>query len=205
MKSFGLILRCRDKNYNPVVQTPDHATIQILAGRIATGDEQAYRQLFRQFYKPLCQFASSVVKSNEQAEEIASDVFMNIWKNRERLLQVSNLKVYLYVATRNTALNYLNQQQLQHFSIDELSVDVSVADSTPEQLMISGEMARKMADAVNNLPPRCKIIYKLIREDGLKYKEVASILEISVNTIDVQMAIACKKISESLRLYLPKR
>jgi RNA polymerase sigma-70 factor (ECF subfamily) len=84
-------------------------------------------------------------------------------------------------------------------------VELTVADNTPEQLMISGEMARKMAEAVNNLPPRCKIIYKLIREDGLKYKEVASILEISVNTIDVQMAIACKKISESLRLYLPGR
>ncbi|WP_223233095.1 RNA polymerase sigma-70 factor [Chitinophaga sp. CF418] len=184
---------------------PDHATIQMLAGRIATGDENAYRQLFRLFYKPLCQFATSIVRSNEQAEEIASDVFVNIWKNRERLLQVGNLKVYLYVSTRNTALNYLNKQQLQHFSIDELSVELTVADSTPEQLMISGEMARKMAEAVNNLPPRCKIIYKLIREDGLKYKEVASILEISVNTIDVQMAIACKKISESLRLYLPKR
>ncbi|ACU63972.1 RNA polymerase, sigma-24 subunit, ECF subfamily [Chitinophaga pinensis DSM 2588] len=205
MKGFRLLLTCREKISTKVVQTPDHATIQILAGRIATGDEQAYRQLFRQFYKPLCQFAASIVRSNEQAEEIASDVFMNIWKNRERLLQVSNLKVYLYVAARNTALNYLNQQQLQHFSIDELSVDLSVADNTPEQLMISGEMARKMADAVNNLPPRCKMIYKLIREDGLKYKEVASILEISVNTIDVQMAIACKKISESLRLYLPKR
>ncbi|WP_245901612.1 RNA polymerase sigma-70 factor [Chitinophaga ginsengisoli] len=184
---------------------PDHATIQMLAGRIATGDENAYRQLFRLFYKPLCQFASSIVKSSEPAEEIASDVFVNIWKNRERLLQVGNLKIYLYVSTRNTALNYLNKQQLQHFSLDELSVELTVADNTPEQLMISGEMARKMAEAVNNLPPRCKIIYKLIREDGLKYKEVASILEISVNTIDVQMAIACKKISESLRLYLPKR
>lgn len=177
----------------------------MLAGRIATGDEKAYRQLFRLFYKPLCQFASSIVRSNEQAEEIASDVFVNVWKNRERLLQVANLKVYLYVATRNTALNYLNKQQLQHFSIDELSLELSIADNTPEQLMISEEMARKMVEAVNKLPPRCKIIYKLVREDGLKYKEVASILEISVNTIDVQMAIACKKISESLHLYIPKR
>jgi RNA polymerase sigma-70 factor (ECF subfamily) len=183
----------------------DQVTIQMLAGRVAIGDDSAYRQLFRVFYKPLSQFAASIVKSGEQAEEIASDVFVNIWKNRERLLQVGNLKVYLYVSTRNTAINYLNKQQLQHFSLDELSVDMTVSEHTPEQLMISREMAGKMADVVNNLPPRCKIIYKLIREDGLKYKEVASILDISVNTIDAQMAIACKRISESLRLYLPKR
>lgn len=181
----------------------DQATIQMLAERVATGDENAYRQLFRSFYKPLSQFAHTIVRSAEQAEEIASDVFVNIWKNRERLLQIGNLKVYLYVATRNIALNYLNKQHLQHFSLDTLQVEMTVADSTPEQLLISREMAWKIADAVNNLPPRCKIIYKLIREDGLKYKEVAGILDISVNTIDVQMAIASKRISESLRLFLP--
>ena len=176
----------------------------MLAGRVAIGDEDAYRQLFRVFYKPLSQFAYTIVKSAEQAEEIASDVFVNVWKNRERLLEIGSLKVYLYVAAKNISLNYLNRKQLQHFSLDELSVEMTMPDSNPEHLMISGEMARKMAEAVNKLPPRCKIIYKLVREDGLKYKEVASILEISVNTIDVQMAIAAKKISESLKLYLPQ-
>lgn len=183
----------------------DQATIQMLAGRVATGDEQAYRELFRLFYRPLGKFAATIVKSAEQAEEIASDVFVNVWKNRERLLEVGNLKVYLYVATKNIALNYLSKQKLQVFDLDTFSVDMTLADNTPEQLMISCEMARKMTDAINKLPPRCKIIYKLIREDGLKYKEVASILNISVNTIDVQMSIACKRISESLRLYLPRR
>lgn len=183
----------------------DEATIQMLAGKVATGDEDAYRQLFRIFYKPLSQFACTIVKSMEQAEEIASDVFVNVWKNRERLLEIGSLKVYLYVAAKNMSLNYLNRQKLQYFSLDELTVDMKLPDSSPEQLMISGEMARKMADAVNKLPPRCKIIYKLVREDGLKYKEVARILDISVNTIDVQMAIAAKKISESLKLFLPLR
>lgn len=181
----------------------DEATIQMLASKVATGEENAYRQLFRIFYKPLSQFAFTIVKSMEQAEEIASDVFVNVWKNRERLLEIGSLKVYLYVAAKNLSLNYLNRQQLQHFSLDELKVEMSLPDSSPEQLMISGEMARRMADAVNKLPPRCKIIYKLVREDGLKYKEVARVLDISVNTIDVQMAIAAKKISESLKLYLP--
>jgi RNA polymerase sigma factor (sigma-70 family) len=58
----------------------------------------------------------------------------------------------------------------------------------------------RMREAIESLPPRCKLIFKLIREDGLKYKEVAEILNISVNTIDVQMAIAVKKICTSLRI-----
>jgi RNA polymerase sigma-70 factor (ECF subfamily) len=181
----------------------DEATISMLAGRVATGDEDAYRQLFRLFYKPLSKFAYTIVKSMEPAEEIASDIFVNVWKNRERLLEIASLKVYLYVAAKNLSLNYLNRQKLPHFSLDELDVEMSAGDRSPEQLMITGEMAKKISEAVNKLPPRCKIIFKLVREDGLKYKEVARILDISVNTVDVQMAIAGKKISESLKLYLP--
>lgn len=178
----------------------EEANIQLLAERIGSlGDEQAYRALFRIFYKPLSQFAFSIVKSWESAEEVASDVFLNVWKNRERLLQVENLKVYLYVSTKNIALNYLNKAaRTQHFSLDELTVDISINHATPEQIYISGEMVRRIEAAINELPPKRKMIFKLIREDGLKYKEVAQILDISVNTIDVHMAHALKKISEAL-------
>ena len=65
--------------------------------------------------------------------------------------------------------------------------------------MITAEMYRKIQQQVDALPLRCKMIFKLIREDGLKYKEVSDILNISVNTIDVQMAIAIKKISVALK------
>ncbi|WP_245957612.1 MULTISPECIES: RNA polymerase sigma-70 factor [Chitinophaga] len=180
----------------------EDVNIQLLAERIASlGDEQAYKALFRLFYKPLSQFAYSIVKSWESAEEVASDVFVNIWKHRERLLQVQNLKVYLYVSTKNIALNYLTRaSRTQHFSLDELEVDFSTGYATPEQIFISGEMVKRIEAAVNQLPPKRKMIFKLIREDGLKYKEVAQILDISVNTIDVHMAQALKKISEVINL-----
>jgi RNA polymerase sigma-70 factor (family 1) len=184
----------------------EEANIQLLAERVASlGDEQAYKALFRLFYKPLSQFAYSIIKSWESAEEIASDVFMNVWKHRERLLQVDNLKVYLYVSAKNIALNYLTKAaRTPHFSLDELAVDFSVSYATPEQIFISGEMVRRIEAAVNALPPKRKMIFKLIREDGLKYKEVAQILDISVNTIDVHMAQALKKISEVINLSFVK-
>jgi RNA polymerase sigma factor (sigma-70 family) len=69
--------------------------------------------------------------------------------------------------------------------------------------MITAEMMHKMQAAIDALPPRCKMIFKLIREDGLRYKEVAEILNISVNTIDAQMAIAVRKICQSLQIDKP--
>jgi RNA polymerase sigma factor (sigma-70 family) len=68
----------------------------------------------------------------------------------------------------------------------------------PEQILITAEIQQKIQKAVEALPPRCKMIFKLVREDGLRYKEIAEILNISVNTIDVQMAIAVKRISMAI-------
>jgi RNA polymerase sigma-70 factor (ECF subfamily) len=72
-------------------------------------------------------------------------------------------------------------------------------------MLITAEMMEKMRGAVESLPPRCKMIFKLIREDGLRYKEVAEILNISVNTIDVQMAIAIRKICTVLQVAKPEK
>lgn len=180
--------------------------IKELQRRLATyDDESAYREIFISFYKPLQQFAFSFVKSRELAEEIVSDVFLKIWLNRSELQQVENLKVYLYVSIKNTSLKYLLKQHRQvAISIDELEVELESFSRTPEEIMLTAEMLNKIKESVNSLPPRCKIIFKLIKEDGLKYKEVAEILNISIKTIDNQLAIALKKISKALSVDLER-
>ncbi|RPD41323.1 RNA polymerase sigma-70 factor [Chitinophaga barathri] len=172
----------------------------------AAGCQQSYRRLFHWFYKPLKQFALAIVKSPEQAEEIAADVLVNIWRNRGQLPGIDNIRVYLYVSARNISLNYLKQQHRQAtLSLDDVSVSMGPLAMDPEQLFISAELVNRVRSAIDQLPPRCKLIFKLIREDGLKYKEVASILDISVNTIDNQMAIAFKKISQAIHLDMTRR
>lgn len=180
--------------------------IKELQRRLATyDDESAYREIFISFYKPLQQFAFSFVKSRELAEEIVSDVFLKIWLNRSELHLVENLKVYLYVSIKNTSLKYLLKQHRQvAISIDELEVELESFSRTPEEIMLTAEMLNKIKESVNSLPPRCKIIFKLIKEDGLKYKEVAEILNISIKTIDNQLAIALKKISKALSVDLER-
>jgi RNA polymerase sigma-70 factor (ECF subfamily) len=65
--------------------------------------------------------------------------------------------------------------------------------------MITAEMQKRIRSAIQTLPPKCRLIFKLIREDGLKYKEVAELLNLSLKTIENQMTIAIKKISEAIR------
>lgn len=177
-----------------------------LQRRIATyDDQQAYQDLFHLFYKPLLSFSHAFVRSHELSEEIVSDVFIRIWERRARLQEVENLKVYLYVSTRNTALKYLLSKQKQaSIALDDLQVELESRHHDPEQLLLTAELMNRVAQAINDLPPRCKMVYKLIKEDGLRYKEVAEILNISIKTIDNQLAIALRKIGKAININLRK-
>jgi RNA polymerase sigma-70 factor (family 1) len=172
--------------------------------QIAAGDETAFRQVYLSFYKRLYQFALAIVKTREPAEEIVEDVFIRIWQQREGLPSIRNLRIYLYTATKNTALNYLSKKARESITepFDHIQIELNGSAVNPEQILITAEMYKKVQKAVEALPPRCKMIFKLVREDGLRYKEIAEILNISVNTIDVQMAIAVKRIAVALEAEL---
>ena len=178
------------------------AQLRELQIKIATNDEAAFTQLYLHFGKKLTHFATSLLRSKETAEELTEDVFVKLWANRSHITEIENITVYLYVAVKNKALTSLSlkarQLVLAPFDFLDTSVDEFAVD--PYEVMITSEMMNRMHHAVDALPPRCKMIFKLIREDGLKYKEVAQILNISVNTIDVQMAIAVKKICTALQI-----
>lgn len=186
----------------------DHdITVQLreLQTRIADNDETAFTQLYLHFGKKLIHFSVSLVRSKEIAEEIVEDVFVKLWANRSHITEIENLTVYLYVAVKNRSLNVLSQKakELVSASFDYLDTTVDEFAADPYDLMITAEMMGRMHHAIESLPPRCKMIFKLIREDGLRYKEVGDILNISVNTIDAQMAIAVKKICMALQIKKP--
>ncbi|HMI62114.1 MAG TPA: RNA polymerase sigma-70 factor [Puia sp.] len=170
---------------------------QELLELVSVGDQTAFRKLYAHFYKRLFHFALALVKIRESAEEIVEDVFVRIWQQRENLHAIKNLRVYLYTATKNSSLNFLSQKARQSITepFDHIHVGLDDSAITPEQILITAEIHKKIQKAVEALPPRCKMIFKLVREDGLKYREISEILNISVNTIDAQMAIAVKRIT----------
>ena len=178
-----------------------------LQQRISEGDQSAFTRLYVQFGKKLIQFAISLVRSREVAEELVEDVFVRIWANRHEITSIDNITVYLYVAVKNKSLNMLSKKarELVTAPFDYLDTSLDEFAADPYDLLITAEMMAKMKEAIESLPPRCKMIFKLIREDGLKYKEVSEILNISVNTIDAQMAIAVRKICTALHIEKTSR
>ncbi|MEE6185725.1 ECF RNA polymerase sigma-E factor [Mycovorax composti] len=167
---------------------------------IDRGDEAAFAKLYTLYSKRLTAFSISILQSSEMAEEVVEDVFVKLWNKRGSLVSIDNISVYLYIATKNQTLSYLSDKakKLITAPFDDLNTSIEAIHQDPHSLLISSEMLARVNAAIEALPPRCKMIFKLIREDGLKYKEVAAILNISVNTIDAQMAIAVKRICQAM-------
>jgi RNA polymerase sigma-70 factor (family 1) len=174
--------------------------LQYLQQRIALlEDQQAYKELFTSLYSYLFRFAKTLVKDKETAEEVVSDVFIKVWERRKKLQKINNLKVYLYIAIRNIAFNYLEKQKRTATNpLEDIPVELTSVHIDPEQLMITADMLALIHVAINQLPPQCRIIFKLTKEDGLKYKEVAEILNLSIKTVENQLSIALHKISKTV-------
>lgn len=166
-----------------------------LQNRIYSGDTQVFKELYDCYCAPLLQLALAIVYNREMAEEIVADVFIAVWRKRKGLHQVSNLKWYLYAATRNIAFNYLRKYaHKKTLHLDE--AHLLEYEINPEAQLISNEMMRHINTAISELPPQCRLIFKLVKEDGLKYREVAVLLNISVKTVENQVGIALKKLAK---------
>jgi RNA polymerase sigma-70 factor (ECF subfamily) len=184
----------------------DAIKIKYLQNQIACHDDQwAYKELFTSFYSSLYYLAFSYIKSRESAEEIVSDVFIRIWENRRELEKIDNFKVYVYVATRNTSLNYLEKQRKTATdSLEEFRGGMKSVYFDPEQLLITAEMMVRIEKAIESLPPKCRLIFKLVKEDHLSYKEVGEILHISVKTVENQLSIAIRKIGAAIHFDITR-
>jgi RNA polymerase sigma-70 factor (family 1) len=171
------------------------------------GDEKAFAELFRHFYDRLLHFCIQYVHSREAAEEIVSDVFVKIWNRRADLEQVANLEVYLFVAVKNHSLNYLEQYSSLRISpINEETGMAALTNSVdPEKTMEWKEILFRMDQEVNRLPDQCRRVFKLIKEEGFKYKDVAEILNISPRTVETQLFRAMKRLNEVIGPYMFNR
>lgn len=168
----------------------DHIYLQC----IKENDQEALEALFEKYYYQLCDFSFQFVRSFDLTEEVVSDVFLKIWKNRRNLQINSSFKAYLYTATRNQALNYLKKENRDFETLDV--VDNTVSENyQPDEELIFKELENRVEILINTLPPRRKLIFKLSRIEGFTYREIADILSISIHTVQNQMVQAVKQLA----------
>jgi RNA polymerase sigma-70 factor (ECF subfamily) len=154
--------------------------------------------LFKSNYKSLCLLSFKIVNNKETAEDIVQDCFFKFWKGRESIVVKTSLKAYLYRSVTNASLNHLRLSK-KHLDIDELAEEP--AEEISENPQVIEYRAQKVQEAIEALPPKCKTIFILSRYQGLKYKEIADTLQISIKTVENQMSIAFEKLRDKLKEF----
>lgn len=172
--------------------------------RIRDGDEQAFELLFKEYYLPLTRFAWRYVHSKAVAEELVQELFTILWEKREDWnQQKGSIRSYLYKSVRNLSLNYIKHQnvkkQYDHQWMEQKeNPEIQFRDEYREE-----QVRKAISRAIEELPERSKMTYKLHRYDGLTYEEIAEVMDVSVKTVESQMTRTLKILRERLAWLLP--
>jgi RNA polymerase sigma-70 factor, ECF subfamily len=174
-----------------------------LATRIKLGDEQAFELLFRKFYVRLCAFANKFLNDPDESQEIVQEVFTRLWEGRDEIDPEYSLKSYIFKIVQNLSINKLRRRKVEsRYSDIYRLVYIDHLEYSTYESLLARELEENIAQSIGKLPAECRKIFELSREEGLKYKEIAETLNISVKTVEAQMSKALRFLRIELSEYL---
>ena len=171
--------------------------------KIKEGDIKAFEEIFRRYYSPLCWYAAGIIGQMEVAEEIVEELFYVFWRERENLQIFCSVKSYLYGAVRNEVLQYCEHREVRNRYREAMQASgESGISSGPEEQMEYKELEELINRTLEKLPERRRCIFKMHRMEGKKYAEIASLLTVSVKTVEAEMTKALKTLRKEVEKYI---
>jgi len=185
---------------------PNDEAVNKLFRRIAEHDDQkAFAVFFQQYHTKLLRYASLFVGSLEAAEDVVSDVLIKLLKNRQEAFSKDNFIGYLFQCVKNRSLDYLRKEKNKQkvFDANYNEKDYFIYDKqTPFTQLALDELHQAIRDLIENLPPKRRMVFQLIKDEGMSYKDVAGLMDISERTVEVHLKLAVKDIQDALEIYL---
>lgn len=164
-------------------------------------DHNAFEYIFDVFYDKLLRVALYYLGKDLLAEDAISEVFYKLWTNRKKLSKIENLENYLFTITKNQCLYTIRSNKKVIFDEKMMDDNQRIVIENPESGLISEEFIKYYNAKVQELPPKCKLVFLMVKEDGMKYKEVAEILSISIKTVENQMTRAIGHVRKCINSY----
>jgi RNA polymerase sigma-70 factor (family 1) len=165
---------------------------------VINDDYAAFEKIFKRTYKSLCALSTGMVKKHDLAEEIVDDVFCSVWKNRKKIQITASFHSYLLAAVRNKSYDWLRKLRHEKITLLENAATVACGQSIAHETLIYEELHEQVEAAIQGLPKQCRMIFLMSRDQDLKYKEIAEILNISIKTVDTQMGRAFKYLRKAI-------
>lgn len=182
--------------------TAELITDEQLFTRLNQHDVSGLEVLFKRYYKPLWRFAKDMLGDSDQAEDAVQEVFGKIWEKRGSIYISSTVKGYLYTAVRNNCLNLIKTNARKNFLEEGMEDDSRFSVEDVQAKLAAKTMQQKINTALELLPPKCGIIFKMSRFEDKSYKEIAEDLGLSVKTVENQMGKALQLMRTYLQPYM---
>lgn len=167
---------------------------------IKRDDNGAYEMVFREYYRPMTAYAFRFLSNLSDSESIVQDVFLRLWQKRREIMITSSLQHYLFRSVKNQCINHIEHEKIKT-GYQAFVIKNETDRSEYSEFFLEFGLKRKIEAAIAALPEKRQEIFRLAREEGLKYREIADRLEISVKTVETQMTLALKQLRESLKEY----
>jgi RNA polymerase sigma-70 factor (family 1) len=184
--------------------------MQDLIKAIKEGDVDAFGTFFRDNYARLLSYSQLFIKEISLAEDMVQETFINFWERRKALSLGKSTESLLFISLRNRCLNYLRNQKRISQKLDELKFHTQTLQFISqidylgqEELPLEEQLIRELNNAIEKLPERCRQVIKLSKIEGLKNREVALKLGISVKAVEKQLSIGKSKIEMHIRKHFP--
>ena len=165
--------------------------------------KQEFESVFNELYIPLCRFAFMLTNNSEHSEDIVQEIFTSLWENRHKV-NIDSYRNYLFRAVKNKSLNWLRWCRNKDRYSDIYRYEFSERSNCTQETIYGNELQQLITEAIQNLPSRCAEIFYLRRFEELSHDEIAQRLSISVKTVENQMNIAIRKISNFLKIHWSK-
>lgn len=173
-------------------QVSDHELILLLQ----SGDGTALKEIYLKYWEPLYKSAFNFLKDNAACEDIIQEVFINIWNKRDTIVYTTSLKSYLYASTRYAVFRQIKAGNMRDCLFEEIAKQVE--SELYEHPLEHKELLNTINAIVEQLPEKCKEVYKLSRVEQLSHKEIAAKLNISTKTVENHLTKALRILRNSL-------
>ena len=154
-----------------------------LVNLLAAGDKKAFEILYANYKKKLYYYCFSVLSDPDVAEDLVQDTFIKVWESRKSVHPQMSFSAYLFTIAHNKIVTYIRRIQVERTIINQWLTEYSNSDESTITGIISGEYELFLKKAIENLPPKRKLVFRLSREEGLSHKEIAQRLGISIHTV----------------------
>ncbi|QTD38588.1 RNA polymerase sigma-70 factor [Polaribacter batillariae] len=164
---------------------------------LKNGESEAYRFLVKNYHHQLCVYGFSLTNDSSLAEDIVQNVFMKIWRNRQKLKEDFVLRNYLYKSVYNEFIDLYRKQKkvlmLEKIHIDALNLIVEENEEKNLEKLIG-----LVKTEIEKLPPKCKQIFLLSKKEGLTNIEIAEYLNLSIKSVEAHITKAFSALRKSL-------